>query len=157
MEKELKSLFQLWSKKIDNRDVDSIDCGIAFEDRVYFEDKINDNLNCLNLATLEVGPIESEKQELKLVIKELEQLKIELVENFEIYNNRLIERPHQNIFDESDSSVEETGDDNSSESFFDDLSDFSDNETDDDDYEEFIYNHRYVLHNRNREINEVNV
>ena len=90
MEKELKSLFQLWSKKIDNRNVDSIDCGIAFEDRVYFEDKINNNIKCLNFAMLEVRRDESEKQELKLLIKELEQLRIALVKNFENYCNFVV-------------------------------------------------------------------
>ena len=183
LEKELKSTFQLWSKKIENRDVDSIDCGIAFEDRVYFEDKINENLNSLNFEMLEVGLVEGEKQELKLLVKELEQLLIELVENFEYYNNHLVERPHQNIFDNSsDFSVDEIDEDDLSESFFDGVSDFSDDEisvdslsensfdgvsdfsddeTDDDEFYKTIrhriLNHRIVLHDINREIDEVNV
>ena len=183
MEKELKNLFQLWSIKIDNRDVDSIDCGIAFEDRVYFEDKINENLNSLNFEMLEVGLVEGEKQELKLLVKELEQLLIELVENFENYNNHLIESPHQNIFDGlsdfpvdetsvydlnenifdgvSDFSVNETEVDDLIENIFDGVSDFSDDEIDDNDFYETIrhriLNYRIVLHDINREIDEVNV
>ena len=51
----------MWQEKIDKKDVDSNDCSIAFDDREYFEEKINDNLNCLNFATLDVGPVENEK------------------------------------------------------------------------------------------------
>ena len=127
LEKELRNLFQLWSKNIENRDVDSIDCGIAFEDRVYFEDKINESLNSLNFEMLEVGLVEGEKQELKLLVKELEQFLIELVENFENYNNHLIESPHQNIFDGlSDFPVDETSVYDLIENIFDVVSDFSD-------------------------------
>ena len=183
LEKELKSLFQLWSKKIDNRNVDSIDCGIAFEDRVYIEDKINDNLNKLNFATIEESQVESEKQELKLVIKELKQLHIELIENFQNYNNVLIQSPHQSLFDglsdfsvdeiSVDGSIENISDgvsdfsddemsvDGSIENIFDGVSDFSDDEIDDNDFYETIrhriLNYRIVLHDINREIDEVNV
>ena len=179
----MKCIFQLWSIKIDNRNVDSIDCGIAFEDRVHFEDKINNNIKCLNFAMLEVRRDESEKQELKLLIQELEQLHIELVENFEKYNNHLIERPPQNIFDGlSDFSVEETdvndiiesifdgvsnfSDDEMSvedlnENIFDDLSDFSDVETEDDDSDEIIRNrilhHRIVFYDSDGEIEDEDV
>ena len=157
LEKELKCIFQLWSIKIDNRNVDSIDCGIAFEDRVHFEDKINNNIKCLNFAMLEVRRDESEKQELKLLIKELEQLQIELVENFEKYNNHLIERPPQNIFDGLlDFSVEETDVNDIIESIFDGVSNFSDDEMSVEDLSENVFDDLWVFSDDEMSVEDLN-
>ena len=141
MEKELKNLFQVWQEKIEKKDVDSNDCSIAFDDREYFEEKINENINCLNFLMLEIEPVESDNQELKLLIKVLERLQTELDKNFENYNNVLVERPHKSIFDG--------------------LSDFSDEETEDEYQTEIIQqkilNHRIVFYDSDGEIEDDNV